>query len=331
MSTTALKRIDCHVHLVGDGSSGSGCWLQMRTPLHKLMARFIVKATGLPSSSLKTGLDKALLDRLVDLVRTSSLDSVVLLAQDLPHTDDGIAIPEKGAFYVPNEYLLKVCAEYPDLFIPAVSIHPSRQDAMEELDRCITAGARVLKLLPNCLNVDYSNPKHQPFFEKMAAAGMILLSHTGGELSLPVINPLLADPRLLKYPLECGVTVIAAHCAGRSGLWDPDYTDHLIEMFEKYPRLFGDNSALCSPIRCRTLPKVLPAPVRDRIIHGSDFPIAVNGFGPWRIGMINFKTWRTADRNPNVLERDVFLKREVGFDDSHFTRMAEILESTKAH
>lgn len=294
------------------------------------MARFIVKATGLPSSSLKTGLDKALLDRLVELVRTSSLDSVVLLAQDLPHTDDGIAMPEKGAFYVPNEYLLNVCAEYPDLFIPAVSIHPSRPDAMEELERCIAAGARVLKLLPNCLNVDYSHPKHQPFFEKMAAAGMILLSHTGGELSLPVINPRLADPRLLKYPLECGVTVIAAHCAGRSGWWDPDYTDDLIEMFEKYPRLYGDNSALCSPIRCRTLPKVLPASVRDRIIHGSDFPIAVNGFGPWRIGMINFKTWRIADRNPNVLERDVFLKREVGFDDSHFTRMAEILESTKA-
>lgn len=329
MDKSVLKRIDCHVHLLGDGSSGSGCWLQMRTPLHKLMARFIVKATGLPSSSLKTGLDKALLDRLVELVHTSSLDSVVLLAQDLPHTDDGTAMPEKGAFYVPNDYLLKVCAEYPDLFIPAVSIHPSRPDAMEELDRCIAAGARVLKLLPNCLNVDYSNPKHQPFFNKMAAAGMILLSHTGGELSLPVINPLLADPRLLKYPLECGVTVIAAHCAGRSGLWDPDYTDHLIEMFEKYPRLFGDNSALCSPIRSRTLPKVLPAPVRDRIIHGSDFPIAVNGFGPWRIGMINFKTWRAADRDPNVLERDVFLKQKVGFDNSHFTRMAEILESAK--
>ncbi len=293
------------------------------------MARIIVKSAGLPSGCLETGLDKALLDRLVDMVRTSSLDSVVLLAQDLPYTDYSKAMPEKGAFYVPNEYLLKVCAEYPDLFIPAVSIHPSRHDAMDELDRCLAAGARVLKLLPNCLNVDYSNPKHRPFFEKMAAGGMILLSHTGGELSLPVIDPLLADPRLLKYPLECGVTVIAAHCAGRSGLWDPDYTDHLIEMFEKYPRLYGDNSALCSPIRCQTLPKVLPAAVRKRIIHGSDFPIAVNGFGPWRMGLISFKTWRTADRNPNVLERDVFLKNEVGFDESNLTRMAEILESTK--
>jgi predicted TIM-barrel fold metal-dependent hydrolase len=320
-----LRKIDCHVHLLGDGSSGSGCWLMMRSAMHRLMARIIVHATGLPSSALRDGLDTLLAERLVEMVRTSSLDAVVLLAQDIPHRDDGTPMPDKGAFYVPNSYLLEVCARHPDLFIPAVSIHPSRKDAMEELDRCLHAGARVLKLLPNCLNVDYSDPRHRPFWKKMAAAGMILLSHTGGELSLPVIDPKLADPRLLRHVLECGVTVIAAHSAGRSGLWDADYTAELLEMFPKWPRLFGDNSALCSPIRCRTLPKILPEPARDRIIHGSDFPIVVGGFGPWSIGMIDFKTWRKSIREPNILERDVFLKRAIGFDDSHLTRMDLLL------
>jgi hypothetical protein len=47
------------------------------------------------------------------------------------------------------------------------------------------------------------------------------------------------------------------------------------------------------------------------------------------MGLINFKTWRAADRDPNVLERDVFLKNKVGFDDAQLTRMAEILESSK--
>jgi hypothetical protein len=298
----------------------------MRSAMHHVMARIIVRVAGLPAGSLKSGLDEALVDRLVDMVRTSaSLDSVVLLAQDLPHHDDGTPLPEKGAFYVPNEYLFQVCNEHPDLFIPAVSIHPSRKDAMEELDRCIAAGARVLKLLPNCLNVDYSAKRHRPFFERMAAANMILLSHTGGELSLPVMNHRYADPRLLEQPLDCGVTVIAAHSAGRSGLWDPDYTDHLIDMFKKWPRLYGDNSALCSPLRCKTLLKILTESVRDRIIHGSDFPIAISGFGPWRIGLISYHTWRESSRDQNVLERDVFLKRKIGFDDSHLTRMAELL------
>lgn len=293
------------------------------------MARVIVHETGLPSSALRDGLDAQLVGRLVEMVRTSSLDSVVLLAQDLPHRDDGTPLPERGAFFVPNTYLLDVCARHPDLFIPAVSIHPSRRDAMEELDRCLQAGARVLKLLPNCLNVDYSDPRHRPFWEKMAGAGMILLSHTGGELSLPVMNPKLADPRLLRFPLECGVTVIAAHCAGRSGLWDADHTAELLEMFLKWPRLFGDNSALCSPIRCRTLPHILTEPVRDRVIHGSDFPIVVGGFGPWSIGLIDHKTWRESSREPNILERDVFLKRAIGFDNAQLTRMSVLLDECK--
>jgi predicted TIM-barrel fold metal-dependent hydrolase len=292
------------------------------------MARVIVHEAGLPFTALRDGLDTLYVDRLVEMVSTSSLDAAVLLAQDIPHRNDGTPHPEKGAFHVPNTYLLDVCARHPGLFIPAVSIHPARRDALEELDRCLAAGARVLKLLPNCLNVDYSEPRYRPFWEKMAAAGMILLSHTGGELSLPVMVPKFADPRLLRHPLECGVTVIAAHCAGRSGLWDPDYTDVLLQMFAQWPRLFGDNSALCSPVRCRTLPKILPEPMRDRIIHGSDFPIAVGGFGPWSIGLIDRETWRQSKQEPNILERDVFLKSAIGFDDAQLTRMACLLGET---
>ena len=333
MSQSAPRKIDCHVHLLGDGSSGSGCWLRLHSVVHRLMARWLVRAAGLPASALRDGLDAAVETRLAGLVRESSLDAAVLLAQDLPHRDDGTPLPEKGAFFVPNSYLLEVCARHPGLFIPAVSIHPARRDALEELDRCVQAGARVLKLLPNCLNVDYADPRHRPFWERMAASNMILLSHTGGELALPVLCHRYADPRLLRHPLQAGVTVIAAHCAGRSGLWDADYTASLLAMFGQWPRLFGDNSALCSPLRCRTLPHLLAESVRSRIVHGSDFPIAVNGFGPWRMGLIDRATWRESSRLPNVLERDVWLKRAIGFDESHLTRLDGLLDqgARKAH
>jgi predicted TIM-barrel fold metal-dependent hydrolase len=326
MADGSPRKIDCHVHLLGDGSSGSGCWLRMRTPVHRLMARIIVRECGLPQSALKKRLDELLEERLAGMVRESSLDAVILLAQDLPHHDDGTPLPEKGAFHVPNSHLLEVCARYPDLFLPAVSIHPGRRDAMSELERCLAAGARVLKLLPNCLNVDYSGSRYLPFWRMMARHRMILLSHTGGELSLPVMEHRFADPRLLVHPLECGVTVIAAHCAGRSGLWDADYTTELLKMFEKWPHLYGDNSALNSPVRARTLRKILPQPVRDKIVHGSDFPIAVGGFGPWRMGLIDGETWQRAKREPNVLERDLMLKRAVGFDDAQLTRMHHLLQ-----
>lgn len=326
MSEGSLRKIDCHVHLLGDGSSGSGCWLRMRTMVHRLMARIIVHECGLPQAALREGLDELLERRLAGMVRESSLDAVVLLGQDLPHHADGTPLPEKGAFFVPNRHLLAVCGRHPDLFLPAVSIHLGRRDALAELERCLAAGARVLKLLPNCLNVDYSEARHAPFWRMMAEHRMILLSHTGGELSLPVMDHRLADPRLLRYPLEHGVTVIAAHCAGRSGLWDADHTAVLLGMFKEWPHLYGDNSALSSPVRARTLPAILPAPVRDRVVHGSDFPIAVGGFGPWRMGLIDRETMRRARREPNVLERDVMLKRAAGFDDAQLTRMDQLLK-----
>ena len=102
----------------------------MRSVVHRVMARIIVRETGLPASALREGLDELLERRLVGLVRESSLDAAVLLAHDVPHYDDGTPLPEKGAFHVANSYLWDVCARHPGLFLPAVSIHPSRRDAM---------------------------------------------------------------------------------------------------------------------------------------------------------------------------------------------------------
>ena len=50
------------------------------------------------------------------------------------------------------------------------------------------------------------------FWERMAESKLPLLAHTGGEHTLPVVRPEFADPRILTLPLECRVTVIAAHC-----------------------------------------------------------------------------------------------------------------------
>ena len=323
-----VRKIDCHVHLVGDGGSGSGCWFRLHSVAHRILARVILREAGIPVSAMETGLDVLYVERLVELVRQSSLDAVVLLAQDIPYGESGKGMPEKGGFFVPNTFLLKVTAKYPDLFLPAVSVHPGRPDAMEELERCLAAGARVLKLLPNCQNVDLASRRYRNFWERMAEGRMILLSHTGGELALPVLCPEFADPRLLRFPLEAGVTVIAAHCAGRSGLRDPDYTDILIAMFDQYPRLYGDNSALCSPVRCGTLPKLMAEPVRSRIIHGSDYPIPVGGFGPWRIGSLGWRDWRRARREANSLQRDYILKRAIGFPEDTFTRLSALLNRT---
>lgn len=288
----------------------------------------MVRELGIPTAALDGGLDEAYLEALARQVRESSLDAAVLLAQDLPHADDGTPLPEVGGFRVPNSYLFEAVARHPDLFIPAASIHPGRADALDELEECLARGARVLKLLPNCLNVDCSDPRFRPFWKRMAEGGMILLAHTGGEYTLPVLRPEFADPARLRLPLECGVTVIAAHCAGRSGLFDPDYTAGLVELFREFPHCYGDNSALCSLNRARTLRPILRGEVLPRIIHGSDYPVPVMGSGPLLHGRLDWEDYRRCRGIKNLIERDYQLKRAIGFPQETFTRMDALLAET---
>lgn len=328
MSATNLRKIDCHVHLVGDGSSGSDCWFELPTLWKRLLGRMMIKGLGLPLSSLKTGLDDLYAENLVRQIKDSDLDAAVVLAQDIPYDDEGNKMPADAQFYVPNSYVAELGKKHSEV-IPACSIHPGRPDAMEELERCIEAKMPVLKLLPNCLNIDYDDERYLPFWRRVAEAGIVLLSHTGGEMTVKVYDPKFGDPKKLAKVLECGVTVIAAHSAGRSGLWDADWTDDLIEMFECYPNLYADNSALCSPNRARTLKHILPAKVQQRIIHGSDYPVPVAGFGPWLCGHMSLSESWEIGKEPNILQRDYLLKKAIGFEAETFTRMDEIMQKAQ--
>lgn len=288
----------------------------------------MLRGAGIAPSSLSKDLDSTYPAAIRQMVSESRLlDAAVLLAQDIPYTDEGKPIPDKGSFFVPNEFLFKVVKDSPDLFIPAISIHPGRPDAMEELEYCIENGAKVLKLLPNCLNVNCSARRYRKFWQRIAEAGIIFLSHTGGEMTLPVFNADYADPAILRLPLECGVTVIAAHCAGRSGIRDPDYTDDLFTLFEEFPNLYADNSAFSSLNRCRTARKIILSGHGNRIIHGSDFPVPIIGFGPYQSGLISKSDYLNARTEKNPLERDCLIKQAMGFDESTFTRLDNLLVS----
>lgn len=287
------------------------------------MGGLMAKMVGMPISFLHEDFDEVYVGRIVEMLQTSSLDQALLLAQDEVFNEDG-SKRQFGSFHVPNEYLFSICEKHPE-FLPAVSIHPARRDALEELDHCLERGARALKLLPNCLNVNCSLPQYDTFWEKMAAAGLPLLAHTGGEMTVPVANPIYQDPEFLRRPLEIGVQVIAAHAASRSALLDRDYFDHLVTMMAEFPHLYADTSALNTPFRSAAFRKIVKCGLQERFIHGSDYPVPV---GAWYIrgrGLIDGKTRATAAKIGNLLERDFFLKQAIGFDEGHFTRLGGIL------
>jgi predicted TIM-barrel fold metal-dependent hydrolase len=320
------RLVDVHVHVVGNGRNGSGCWLKAdgwRGPL----SAFLARSAGLPVAALKGDLEELYAERLLRCVRESSLDAVVVLAQEEAYAEDGRKLAGVGLFHVPNDYVLGLARRHPE-FLPGVSIHPGRPDALEELEKCLAGGAALMKCLPNCQNIDCANPRYTRFWERMAEAGLPLLVHTGAEFTLPVVNARLADPTLLARPLACGVTVIAAHCGTRSLLWDPQYFPVFAEMTRRFPRLYGDTSAFLVPAnRCRgsVLTRCLETPLRERLVHGSDYPVPSWGFWVWARGCLSWRTWRRWQRHPNPLERDYQLKRAAGFPEEVFTRAPGML------
>ena len=323
----SLPRIDSHVHMVGNGFAGSGGWLRLNG-WYRWLAGFMLRQLGVPANALEDDLEGIYAEHLVKLIRESSMDSVVLLAHERVHDSDGTPREDLGSMFVPNDVVLGLAKNFPE-FLAGVSIHPARTDALEELERCLEAGAVLMKCLPNCQNIDFSEKRFQRFWERMAEVRLPLLAHTGGEHTVPVVNAALADPRLLRFPLECGVTVSAAHCGTRSGAFDPDYFDIWAGMLRDFPNLYGDISAMVSLNRSGHLRDCLREGIAPRILHGSDFPVPVLGHRLWMQGWINRATFRRCQDLHNPLERDWQFKLALGFSEEIATRAGSLLRKQR--
>jgi len=323
-------RIDCHIHLVGTGAGGTGCWYRPRG-LTRLGEPFLLRSVGMRWQDLRgPDFDRQYAEVLAGFVRGAGLDRALVLAQELPHREDGTPLPDRASFYVPNAHVLAMAREHPE-FLAAVSIHPARADALEELERCLEGGAAALKCLPNVQGIDWNNARYTRFLERMAETGLPLLAHTGSERTMPVLDPRLADPEVLRRPLEIGVTCIAAHAGTGTMLLDPDYLEVFARMCARFPNLYGDNSALAAlnfRLRPGALRVLTTPPLVDRILHGSDLPVPVSGLLPWGFGMLPWTDFREAAREQNPVARDALLKRRLGFPEETFTRAARVLRVT---
>jgi predicted TIM-barrel fold metal-dependent hydrolase len=199
-----------------------------------------------------------------------------------------------------TEDVLAVSAQHPDLFIPFLSVNPSRPDALERIDTYVAQGCRGAKLLQNYWGVDLNDTGLIPYFERIAAHRIPLIVHIGSEYSIE------SDARyerieMLELPLACGVSVIAAHMGlGRIEyplrFWrnlsrKPQYFDRdyfsLLEKLQTIPNLYADISAILVPFRARALHHLATQhQLHQKILFGTDypvpFPILLNSYDlPW--------------------------------------------------
>lgn len=311
--------VDCHVHVLAT------------TPGHGKVSDYLRARPNVILSRLRLGITLFGTDEQIEgdvencLIRTvyhtPELDAAVVLAFDGVYSEDGQFSDADTHLFVTNDYAAELARKYSKVLFGA-SIHPYRPDALAELDRCVAAGAVLMKWLPLVQGMDPASDRCRPFYEALAHYKLPLLSHTGGELSLPQKFKQYASPALLELPLRCGVTVIAAHCGTRSHPFGTDYLPEFIRMAKEHERFYGDTAALCLPTRSYAFPRLLEdEAVRKKIVHGSDWPIP--SFPPLRAGPL----WavKLLLMEGNWMRRDVLAKQAMGFDDDYFHRAATLL------
>src|ERR1044072_6666418 len=239
------RLIDHHVHIAGLGVGGTNAFvnpkmLTWRHPFHRLKLKVYMSSAGV---SDEDNADPQAAARLADLVKSiKDHGKHRLLAFDKNYRKDGTVNLEKTEFYVPNEYVFELAERYPDLFVPNISVNPSRPDAIDELEKWARRGARIVKWLANAMGIDPSDPRCDPFYQKMKELDLILLSHGGEEKAVEAEeDQKLGNPLLLRRALDHGVRVIVAHCAGlgeNEDLDDPERKQ--VSNFDLFMRLMDD-------------------------------------------------------------------------------------------
>src|SRR5688500_11167927 len=140
------RLVDHHTHVAGIGTGDSNNFVNAkmrswRHPFHHLKFKVYLSAAGVKDVA---DADAGMVKRLVNLVEHLPYPGKFrLLAFDKNYSPDGTPNLEKTEFYVPNEYVFKLAEQYPEMFIPNISVNPYRPDALTELERWAKRGARI--------------------------------------------------------------------------------------------------------------------------------------------------------------------------------------------
>jgi predicted TIM-barrel fold metal-dependent hydrolase len=309
--------VDCHVHVSAcTPKNGEMSEALQNSPAFRFM-RWRLKIEGYDANA-----ERQIAQKLKDtLDETPELNAAVILAFDGVYNREGEFDAVQTHLHVKNDYVIELSRRNRKMLFGA-SVNPYRKDAVAELERCIKAGAVLLKWLPVTQDFNPADEKCFAIYEVLTHYKLPLLCHTGGEKSLPVLDMGVADPALLEPALKRGVTVIAAHCGTRSTAKEHDYVPTFVRMAKEYENLYGDTAALDLPTRSYAWETVLNDPVvRSKLVHGSDWPIPA--FPP-----VSHLSWAEAFqllRDANWMRRDVHIKQSLGLGMDYWNRGATLL------
>jgi uncharacterized protein len=276
-----MKTIDIHTHLLNPN-------VRFDRLFDKISVRFFAKNLGADPVQLMTKPYEAYVESMARTVRESQyVEKTCLFGVDARLDVHGREIDRDKTVCAMSEDVLAVAKKYPEQFIPFFSINPLRPNALELIDKFYESGCIGAKFLQNYWGVDLNDQRFIPYYEKLKEKNIPLIIHIGSEYS---IHSFARFERIdmLDLPLATGVTVIAAHMGlGRiknrlrvwknlsknPGSFDADYF-RLLGMLKTHDNLYGDISAILSPMRARALRHLSEQQeVHHKILFGTDYPV----------------------------------------------------------
>ncbi len=277
---------------------------------------------------------------------SKEIDGIVLLALDAVYfPETGKLDEQKTDLWVSNKFLSRKVRELNERlqdegsnkrFFFGASISPNRKDWEKELEYVINqTEAVLLKLIPSTQHIHLMNEKHRKFYNALRSTNLPLLCHVGPEYSFPegIREKELDNFRYLEKPIECGVTVIAAHCATPVF---PIVDKKMIKEFYSFMknansggkvRLWADTSALSLSTRLPFIAEIIDTFPSEWLVHGSDFPIPIDGWThlPLVTHDITPEEYIGICKTKNPFDRDVRIKQAHGFSNAILENAEKVL------
>jgi uncharacterized protein len=283
---------DSHCHLIGNGDSGSGIYVnpamdRILSPTHYAQKLFFMNAGCVHDAPGRVDLSYVeRMRNLLDGMRPGT--KLLLFAFDASVTAKGEVSLGHSSFYIPNRYAAEVARRHPQYFEWAASVHPYRKDCVAQLAEAAKLGARAVKWLPAAMGIDPASKLCDPFYAELVRLKLPLITHAGLERAVHGTDAQeFGNPLRLRHALDSGVRVVVAHCAsmGQDHDLDRGANGPATDSFELFARmmdepryfgkLYGDISAMTQMNRAGpALAKVIQ---RDdwhaRLLNGSDYPL----------------------------------------------------------
>jgi predicted TIM-barrel fold metal-dependent hydrolase len=294
---------------------------------------------------------KAYMELIYGLLKSSKeIEGIVFLGLDAVYAPDtGDLDKTRTDLWVGNRFLANrvaglnagLQAEAQDKrFFFGASVSPNRRDWEQELEFVASRTEAVcLKWIPSVQHIRVNDPKHKKFYKALAAYRLPLLCHVGPEYSFAegIRNREWDDFRFLELPLECGVTVIAAHCAAPVfPLVDKNEIEEFFLFMQKANtggkiQLWSDTSGLSLATRLAFMREIQSTFPAEWLLHGSDFPIPIDAWPhlPVLVHEKKAHEYLPILKNKNPFDKDVQIKRAYGFQDRILENAEKVLRICK--